>query len=744
MFQQDVEKDREKGGESRPFRFSVDKTPALQSLMDIDWCQRFEDEDCRRRCLVCHNLHEPCSCVVMHFTSPDSSEECTDWVFGIRWTPEQFLQQAVVAGHPFSNFSGLQPEVREACEYIASQPKAVVVNNRCSKLGEWLRLAKSLKQEEEKLKESMPMERRRILDSKRILLMRHIIEAEGYEDKELSTDLERGFSLVGEVPTSNVLPRKLVPASITTTDLLEQSNRANTALRYMTRSSGDESLDHKLWEKTMLEVEKGWLLGPLDWSMLTDESTVSRRFPLEQSGKVRPIDDMSQSQINATVTLYEQATVDGPDVICAFAVYLMKCLASQLRPTKLLGRSLDLASAYRQLAVADGSRCHAFLSVYDPETKQAMLFQQVAMPFGSRSAVNAFIRCARFLQWLASKCLKLPVSCYFDDFVSFTCSELAGNTQSALCLMLDILGWGFDREGPKSDDFSEMVRALGVEFDLKSCSDGLLRVQNTERRIKETALLLETTMDRKSLQKKDALVLRGRLAFCDAFIFGRLGKIALQNITKHAYYNPFTAQISDSLLDSLKLLRDRILNGKPRTLSAKMLQTMFLFTDASFDEKSGAGLGSVLVNTEGKVIAWFSLMVGLDELSIFLEPGRQTIIGELETLVVSMSLLLWGSELQSTQLMIYIDNEGSKYALIKGYSVSLAITAICALASTCLDEKCILPWFSRVPSPSNLADYPSRGWKHPLLRSEMEVAKAEVQATLENSLRFVGEISSPQ
>ena len=175
-----------------------------------------------------------------------------------------------------------------------------------------------------------------------------------------------------------------------------------------------------------------------------------------------------------------------------------------------------------------------------------------------------------------------------------------------------------------------------------------------------------------------------------------------------------------------------------------MLQTMFLFTDASFDEKSGAGLGSVLVNTEGKVIAWFSLMVGLDELSIFLEPGRQTIIGELETLVVSMSLLLWGSELQSTQLMIYIDNEGSKYALIKGYSVSLAITAICALASTCLDEKCILPWFSRVPSPSNLADYPSRGWKHPLLRSEMEVAKAEVQATLENSLRFVGEISSPQ
>ena len=88
----------------------------------------------------------------------------------------------------------------------------------------------------------MPEARRRILDNKRIVLMRHIIEAEGYEDRELAADLEKGFELVGEVPTSNVLPRKLLPASITTADLLEQSQRSNTALRYMTRSSGDDVL----------------------------------------------------------------------------------------------------------------------------------------------------------------------------------------------------------------------------------------------------------------------------------------------------------------------------------------------------------------------------------------------------------------------------------------------------------------------------------------------------------------------
>eukprot|EP00435_Cladocopium_sp_Y103_P025622 s4854_g6.t1 len=609
---------------------TVDRTPSLQTLADVEGTPGDGVAVQMESCLKCHKGDDPCGPLIMDIVGDSTTEECSDWVFGVRWTPELFVQQAVYAGHPFSNFSGLQTEVRVACECIAEQTQFDIINNRCSKLGEWLKLSKVLQKEEDDLKSRMPLERRNILKSKRILLMKHIIDKEGYDDTELAADLERGFSLVGEVPTSNVLPKKLLVASISTDDLTENSQKANTALRYMTRGSGDDELDSKLWDKTMLEVDKGWMMGPLPWSTLTPSSTVSRRFPLEQAGKagkVRPIDDLSQSQINATVTSYEQATVDGPDVICALAVYLMKCLGGVAKSTALVGRSLDLASAYRQLAIADDSRRFAFLSVYDPVQREARLFQQVAFPFGSRTAVNAFIRCARFLQWVAAKCLRIPVSCYFDDFVSFTYKALANNTQSTLCLMLDILGWAFDKEGPKSDDFSEIVKALGVQFDLSSCGDGILRVCNTEKRVRETIQLLEETMSAGRMQKREALVLRGRLAFCDAFIFGRLGKIALQNITRHAYAVPYSAEISNSLLDSLKLLKERVITGRPRTLSSKLLQTMFLFTDASFDEKKGAGLGAVLISGNGKVVAWFGLMVGLKDIGLFLEPGRQTAIG---------------------------------------------------------------------------------------------------------------------
>ena len=731
-----------KGGESRLFKFSVERTPSLKVLADAQTSGERLVESVFQ--LQCHKESQVCDGERFVLEEAYSEDECADWVFGVRWTPEEFLRQAVLVGHPFSNFSGLPPEVGAACADVATMTHADVVNNRCCKLGEWIRLARSLQEAETNLKDAMPEERKRILVTKRLLLMKHIIEVEGYEDKTLADDVMLGFPLIGEVPKSNVLPRKLLPAAMTEQDLCANSQRANLALRYMTRSSGDDELDNKLWEKTVSEVGKGWMLGPLPWSALGDSDTVSRRFPLEQSGKVRPIDDLSQSQINATVTCYEQATVDGPDVICAFATYLMRRLADQGRSTELLGRSLDLASAYRQLAIADDSRRHAFLSVYNPTSKSAELFQQVALPFGSRTAVNAFIRCARFLQWTAAKCLKLPLSCYFDDFVSFSPPTLAGNSQAALCLMLDVLGWGFDKEGPKSDDFSLLVCALGVQFDLSGCKDGLLRVCNTEKRVKETITLLDEILTRGDLKKRDALVLRGRLAICDAFIFGRLGKVALQEITRHAYASPFQECLSNSLKEALKLVKERVLRGKPRLLSCRMLDTLFLLTDASFDPCDGAGLGAVLVSGQGQVLAWYGLKVAIERLSTLMDGGKETVIGELETLAVAMSLLLWADHLDSTQLMVYIDNEGSKFSLIKGYSVSRAITAICALAATTLDEHYVLPWFGRIPSPSNLADFPSRQLKHPLLEQNAEVPKEEVEAVFENSMSFVSKAASPQ
>ena len=464
------------------------------------------------------------------------------------------------------------------------------------------------------------------------------------------------------------------------------------------------------------EVSKGWLRGTL-----REGDAASRRFPINQGGKLRPIDDYSQSQINSSITLVEQATVDGPDVIYATALFLMRCLKTNGRSTRLLGRALDLTSAYRQIPIGDDSLRFAYLSVYCPKSQRAELFQQLALPFGSRAAVNAFIRRARFLQWIAARCLVLPLTCYFDDFVAFSPPELTANSQSSMMLMLDVLGWAFDRVGPKSDDFSSMVTALGVIFNLETTPIGTLSVTNTERRIAEVVASIDELLDRKILSKKEALRLRGRLAFCDAFVFGRLGKVALQSITQHAYRVPFFAEVDEITADALRLLRQRVSSGDPRVLNSNLLQTVYLFTDASFEPGTGAGLGGVLLNGTGEVVSWYSISLDLKQLSVFLTDGREQIIGELETLAVALAIIIWNGKLCSMRVMIYIDNEGAKYALIRGYSRSKPITSICALTATYLDMHCIIPWYSRVPSQSNIEDWPSRQVQHPfLLESHQE------------------------
>jgi len=171
---------------------------------------------------------------------------------------------------------------------------------------------------------------------------------------------------------------------------------------------------------------------------------------------------------------------------------------------------------------------------------------------------------------------------------------------------------------------------------------------------------------------------------------------------------------------------------------------MFLFTDASSDPVAGAGLGAVLVSGEGHVLSWFEMWVDVQDLSTFLTDGKQTAIGKWETLVVSMALMIWCQLLRSVPLMVYIDNEGSKLSLIKGYSSSPSITAICALAATYLDRYCILPWFSRVPSSSNLADFPSRLLDHPLLKRDLRIPEAEVKDAFKGSMSFIEMAKTPQ
>ena len=658
-----------------------------------------------------------CSCVAISITGDmvESQVQAKQWVVGVRYLPQDFIKMACNAGHPFNLEAGVPTVLKDCIDQLARMSAADVAAHRCRKLRLWLDWARELQADEASCKAAMSPERRSILAPKRLKLLARIIEVEGFPDVSLAAELERGFDLVGSMPISHHLPPKFKPAGLSVDALSASAKRAREAVRRSTRSSGDPAMDKALWEKTLVEVSKGWMVGPIAWESLVNDEVVSKRFPIQQGQKVRPIDDYTMSSINATVTQWEQPTVDTVDTICATALSCMRAFRAMGVSSDLQCRSLDLSSAYRQLCISDQSAPFAYIAVYDPDSRTSKLFRQIGMPFGSRCSVNAFIRCARCLQWLCAKALLVPSTCYFDDYVILSAPGLVKSTSWTVDLFFDLLGWLFDREGPKADVFSHEVSALGVHISFAQAAEAQMSVRNTEKRCTELVAQIDAVLSAGSLSRKDSLVLRGRLAFADAHVFGRAGRRGLQAITRHAYAKPFKASISPALLRALQILRRRLDANEPRSLSAAIFECWYLYTDASFEQNGSGGIGGVLVSPDGKPRAWFGFPLTSADSSLFLAPGQQTAIGELETVAVVLALRAWGNRLAGKHLISFVDNEGSKYSLVRGYSDSPSISFLCGLADAVLDEHRILAWFSRVPSFSNIADAPSRGETHVLL-----------------------------
>ncbi len=80
--------------------------------------------------------------------------------------------------------------------------------------------ARDLAEDEEVLMRSLPDEKRKILECKRLRLLEKMIIDEGYPNKTLPGDIAQGFLLVGRAPSSSgILPAKIEPATLAVPEL---------------------------------------------------------------------------------------------------------------------------------------------------------------------------------------------------------------------------------------------------------------------------------------------------------------------------------------------------------------------------------------------------------------------------------------------------------------------------------------------------------------------------------------------
>ncbi|CAE7262014.1 unnamed protein product [Symbiodinium sp. CCMP2592] len=375
----------------------------------------------------------------------------------------------------------------------------------------------------------------------------------------------------------------------------------------------------------------------------------------------------------------------------------------------LLGKAFDLTAAYRQLPVHPGSEWASYICLIHPETHERVYFRMRAMPFGSSMAVYSFLRISHSLWFLGTKALLLPWSSFFDDYITFATSGQALSAESSVTAMFKLLGWAFAESGDKSHDFAKCFTALGIVADLSQVRDGVIYFKNTEKRIEEIKSFVQKVLEDGRLPHHEALRLRGRCQFADSQIFGRTGKKCLGLITAHAY--GLEEAISHELRVSLERFLQRLECDAPRLI--KILEGGFwkVYTDASYEPgatTSYCGIGGVLVDPSGVPRKFFSAVLD-DSQKIFLGESKSAqIIFQAELLALTIAMDAWSHDFKGCPVIFFVDNNGVRDITISGHAKASIARRLLEIFLQLEHDASVVPWYARVPSPSNPADEPSR------------------------------------
>ena len=121
-----------------------------------------------------------------------------------------------------------------------------------------------------------------------------------------------------------------------------------------------------------------------------------------------------------------------------------------------------------------------------------------------------------------------------------------------------------------------------------------------------------------------------------------------------------------------------------------------------------SGHGGFLVSPTGKPVRFFSGNLTKHHVELLNPKSSKTIIFECEFLAVLIACKAWAKEVAGSQLVVFIDNNALRDSLISCDTSNATASVILKAILQLEDDVKALAWYTRVPSPSNIADDPSR------------------------------------
>ena len=652
--------------------------------------------------------------------------------FGVFRSPWEFLDKALTLEHPLDSPHTVDKSNLKAMVFIRDHTKAEVLKFRAQQLRKYTERAAQLSSDESKLKSSLDPDVRCVLEGKRLLLFKEMAADAKVGDEHLFTELTEGFKLTGQMPESKQFPARLKPAMISVQQLKDSSVWAKKMIHASCRRVGaDPEIARAVYEETLQQKADGWVKGPYTSSELDQKFDgcwiPSKRFGVRQGGKIRAVDDFSEFLVNASVTATEKLQLFGLDEVVNTARTFLGCdflmmddnlenlwCSERVRFCtgpwrKILGRALDLKSAYKQLARHPADSWAAILAVWNDDAGTVEFYESVALPFGSVCAVMAFNRMAKALRLILSELFMVINTNFFDDFCQLECEGLCDSAWETAEFVMKLLGWRISMSEDKRSPFAGEFNLLGAVVDLTRSTAGLVAVHNKPSRIADLESLVQSICQSETVALSLLETLKGRLLYAAGHTFGRCSQLAIQLISRVARRGPLVV-LDEKLRDVIKAALLCLMDAKPRHVAAwSGRPPLILFTDGACEEN---GLcvthGAVCYDPETKQALMFGDYVPTCWTDKWRKEGKKQLICQAELFPVLVAKNTWSHLISGRAVLWFIDNNSSLAAVIRSYSPVLENYELLVINARLDVELQAMHWYSRVPSKSNLSDDPSR------------------------------------
>ncbi|CAE7830851.1 unnamed protein product [Symbiodinium sp. CCMP2592] len=503
---------------------------------------------------------------------------------------QDHVAKALTLKHPVDTAVALDQDQLDAISFCMKNTEKEVVDHRKLQLMKIKILAKKFEADEARLHSSFDPWFEKVVAGKRLLLWKHLLEQNGFDDMQVCDFMMSGVPIVGQSACPQPFSRKIVPATMSEQDL---KRTASFRRKVMIGSSGTQAAD------------------------------------LQE--------------------LLSKATMD-----------------------------------------------------------EDQFFIANSLLFGLTASVYGFVRTSRSLHKLLLKIFKLPSSVYFDDYPMFSTSLSSSDTDGIISEFLDILGWGHAKTGSKSHPFAEVFSVLGMQIDLSNLSKRSVVLSNKPGRIDRIVEKLESVAASGFLTVHQAKILLGLLNFSSGFFAGRALKHSCKWLSGFlAGDRPSPKTVSEMCKHTIKIL----VSTPPRFISCDSTgePPILVWTDGAWEPaKAFAGIGAVILDASSGVSRVFQGQVPERLVVRWREEVGEQIICEVELYALLMIRACLQNFLSGKRIIFFIDNDAARSVVLRGQSRSDAMHRLALALSMVEAVAPCISWIERVPSSSNIAEWPSK------------------------------------